>query len=182
MIWRKRKVLQWFDTTVTHALQHRAYISCYSLEIYWRKSVMNRAHTLSASLALAVCNLVLLLDLSYAPNVYAQSIQPLFSFECNSSTNVCSNGRSPKHPHSVRGWKFIWHHHPRWQQQQWWWHYLQKLALEASSRFSTYLSPTRTETTLMALSRRAWSKAMTAFCMARLEAGPTVSVMEWHSS
>jgi uncharacterized repeat protein (TIGR03803 family) len=89
------KFLQCLDTTVTHALQHRAYMSCYSLEIYWRKSIMNRAHTLSASLALTVCNLVLLLGLSYAPSVYAQSVQPLFSFECNSSTNVCSQGRSP---------------------------------------------------------------------------------------
>jgi uncharacterized repeat protein (TIGR03803 family) len=53
----------------------------------------NRAHTHSPLLGLAVLNLVLLLELS--PSVYAQRIQPLFSFECNSSTKVCSNGKSP---------------------------------------------------------------------------------------
>jgi uncharacterized repeat protein (TIGR03803 family) len=59
---------------------------------------MNRAHTFSASLALAVCNLVLLLDLSYALSAYAQnqpSIQALFSFACDSNTGVCPDGKSP---------------------------------------------------------------------------------------
>jgi len=56
---------------------------------------MNRAHTSLASLALPVCNLVLLLGLSYTPTVYAQSIEPLFSFACSSNPSVCPNGKSP---------------------------------------------------------------------------------------
>jgi uncharacterized repeat protein (TIGR03803 family) len=59
---------------------------------------MNRAHTFSDSLALAVCNLVLLLDLSCAPSAYAQnqpSIQALFSFACDPNTKVCPDGKSP---------------------------------------------------------------------------------------
>lgn len=55
---------------------------------------MNRAHTSLAFLALAVCNLVLLLGLPYTPTVYAQSIEPLFSFVCSSNPSVCPNGKS----------------------------------------------------------------------------------------
>jgi uncharacterized repeat protein (TIGR03803 family) len=59
---------------------------------------MNRAQTFSATLALAVCNLALLLALSYAPSAYAQnppSIQQLFGFACDPNTKACPNGESP---------------------------------------------------------------------------------------
>ena len=59
---------------------------------------MNRAHTFSATLAPAVCNLVLLLALSYAPSAYAQnppSIQQLFGFACDPSGKVCPSGEIP---------------------------------------------------------------------------------------
>jgi uncharacterized repeat protein (TIGR03803 family) len=62
------------------------------------KSVMDRAHTLSAFLALAVCSLVLLLGLAYAPSAYAQSkpsIKALFSFACDPNTKVCPDGEQP---------------------------------------------------------------------------------------
>src|SRR5260370_24790022 len=56
---------------------------------------MNRAHTSLESLALQVCNLVILLGLSYTPTAYGQSIEPIFSFACSSNPSVCPNGKSP---------------------------------------------------------------------------------------
>ena len=41
------------------------------------------------------CNLALLLGLSFAPQVHAQTIQQLFGFACDSKTNVCSDGKIP---------------------------------------------------------------------------------------
>ena len=58
---------------------------------------MKRAIPLFAFRAQAMCSLVLL-GLSYAPVVHAQSapvIQQLFGFACDSSVKVCPNGEQP---------------------------------------------------------------------------------------
>ena len=62
---------------------------------------MNRALTFSSSLALAVCSLVLLLDLFCPPSAHAQTIQPLFTFTCSVTIEfhqqvvTCPKGQQP---------------------------------------------------------------------------------------
>ena len=51
---------------------------------------MRCASTLGVS-----CQLALLLGLSFAPQVHAQTIQQLFGFACDSRTNLCSDGKVP---------------------------------------------------------------------------------------